>query len=67
MKIRWKKSNNPRRIGGIIMKRRSFLKVAGGVAGAYALGVQSVVRAEKSSSSEESEKVAGLPRRVRRA
>lgn len=46
------------------MKRRSFLKVAGGVAGAYALGVQSVLRAEKSGSSEEIEKVAGLPRRV---
>jgi len=46
------------------MERRSFLKVAGGVTGGLALGVQPALSADKSSSTREVEKVAGLPRRV---
>jgi predicted aldo/keto reductase-like oxidoreductase len=46
------------------MERRSFLKVAGGVAGSLALGVQPALRAETSTSKKQVEKVAGLPRRL---
>ncbi|MBN2594964.1 MAG: aldo/keto reductase [Sedimentisphaerales bacterium] len=46
------------------MERRSFLKVVGGLTGSLALGMQSAVSSEKSSSQREVEKVAGLPRRV---
>ena len=46
------------------MERRSFLKVVGGVTGVLALGVQPALSADKSSSTREVEKVAGLPRRV---
>ena len=46
------------------MERRSFLKVVGGVTGGLALGVQPALSADKSSSKEQVEKVAGLPRRV---
>jgi len=46
------------------MERRSFLKIAGGVTGSLALGVRPVLSADKSSSKNEVEKVAGLPRRM---
>jgi len=45
------------------MRRRTFLKVVGGIAGSCALGVQSVL-AERSDSKDKTETVAGLPRRV---
>lgn len=44
------------------MERRSFLKVAGGIAAGYTIGAQPVKSAEKSDS--KGEAVAGLPRRV---
>jgi len=46
------------------MERRSFLKVAGGVTGGLALGVQPALSADTSTSKREVEKVAGLPRRM---
>ena len=46
------------------MKRRSFLKVVGGVAAGSALELQPLLRAEQTSSKKEQEKVAGLPRRM---
>jgi len=46
------------------MERRSFLKAVGGVTGSLALGVQPALSADKSSSKEQVEKVAGLPRRA---
>ena len=46
------------------MERRSFLKVVGGVTGSLALGVQPVLSGEASTSKEQVEKVAGLPRRL---
>ena len=46
------------------MERRSFLKVVGGLTGGLALGVQPALSADKLSSKEQVEKVAGLPRRV---
>jgi len=45
------------------MKRRSFLKVAGGVAAGSAMGVQPAMAAGKSTSIYTDEKVSGLPRR----
>jgi len=46
------------------MERRSFLKVAGGVAAGSAMGIQPTVAAETSTSIYTSEKVSGMPRRV---
>jgi predicted aldo/keto reductase-like oxidoreductase len=46
------------------MERRSFLKIASGVTGGLAFGVQPALSADKSSSKKEVEKVAGLPRRL---
>ncbi len=46
------------------MKRRSFLKIAGGVATGYAIGAQSVMAAQRSAPSQDEDKVNGLPRRV---
>ncbi|MHC4603960.1 MAG: aldo/keto reductase [Planctomycetota bacterium] len=46
------------------MKRREFLKVAGGVAGSYAFGVQTLLCAKEKRLDVKQEKVAGLPRRV---
>jgi len=46
------------------MKRRSFLKIAGGIAAGSAIGAKAVVAAEKPASAQKQEKVNGLPRRV---
>jgi predicted aldo/keto reductase-like oxidoreductase len=46
------------------MKRREFLKVAGGVAGSCALGVKSVVAATQQSPDRKEGEEQGLPRRV---
>ncbi|MHC4556301.1 MAG: aldo/keto reductase, partial [Planctomycetota bacterium] len=46
------------------MKRRSFLKVVGGVAAGSALELQPLLRAEQTDSKIKQDKVAGLPRRV---
>ncbi len=46
------------------MKRRAFLKIAGGVAGSVALGIQPALYAQSDSAQNLSEKVAGMPRRV---
>ncbi len=46
------------------MKRRSFLKIAGGVATGCAIGAQPVIAAEKPASAQNQEKVNGLPRRL---
>ncbi len=45
------------------MKRRSFLKTAGTVAGGYALGIQPII-AQQPRGAKRSEKTGGLPRRV---
>jgi predicted aldo/keto reductase-like oxidoreductase len=46
------------------MERRSFLKIAGSITGGLALGVHPALSADKTSSKEQIEKAAGLPRRV---
>ncbi len=46
------------------MKRRTFLKAVGSIATGGALGVQSILGAERPTSKGRDEKVAGLPRRV---
>jgi len=46
------------------MERRSFLKIAGGVTGSLALGVQPAFSADTSISKQQVDKVAGLPRRL---
>jgi len=46
------------------MERRSFLKVAGSVTGSLALGVQPALSADISTSNQQVDKVAGLPRRL---
>lgn len=46
------------------MRRRSFLKIAGGVATGYALGAEPVLAAGKPARAKSEEKVNGLPRRV---
>jgi len=46
------------------MKRRSFLKTAGAVAGGYALGMDKALGAEDTGAQAGEEKVEGLPRRV---
>jgi hypothetical protein len=46
------------------MKRRSFLKVVGGVTAGAALKVQPLLHATETDSKDKQEKVAGLPRRM---
>ena len=46
------------------MKRRSFLKVAGSVAGGYLVGTGAALRAAAATSEGTNEKVTGLPRRL---
>ncbi|MBW8042371.1 MAG: aldo/keto reductase [Planctomycetes bacterium] len=46
------------------MKRRTFLKAVGSIATGGTLGVQSILGAERPTSKDRDEKVAGLPRRV---
>ncbi len=46
------------------MKRRAFLKVVGGAAGGYAVGLPSVIGAQNSAANGAGEEVAGLPRRA---
>lgn len=46
------------------MKRRSFLKAVGGVAGTYAIGARATLGGEQTRSNTEGRTSAGLPRRV---
>ena len=46
------------------MKRRSFLKIAGGVAAGSAIGAPAVIAAEKPASAQKQQKAGALPRRV---
>ena len=46
------------------MRRRSFLKAVGGATGGLALGMETVLGAERPEGAKEGESVAGLPRRV---
>lgn len=50
--------------GTMIMKRRSFLKVVGGVAGTYAIGAQPTPGTEQTRPNAEGQTSAGLPRRA---
>jgi len=46
------------------MKRRSFLKIAGGVAAGSAIGASAVIAAEKPASAQKQQKAGVLPRRL---
>lgn len=46
------------------MKRRSFLKIAGGVAAGSTIGVQAVIGDERAASAQRQQKAGALPRRL---